>query len=92
MTADEIGRARELLKKARAVKSEEEIKAIRVACTIAEMGMKAARMNLRMLDIPITYRPRIGQTKLHSLKAGYEHIKLIVTLLFWKPSDGMRDD
>jgi len=51
----------------------------------AEMWIKATRLKLQMLDIPITYRPRIGQTKLHSLKGGWEHLKLIISLLFWKP-------
>lgn len=51
----------------------------------AEMEIKAARMKLQMLDIPIVYAPRIGLTKLHPLKGGYEHLKLVLTLLFWKP-------
>lgn len=51
----------------------------------AEIGIKAARIKLRMLDIPITYKPRIGRSKLNVLKGGYEHFKLIFTLLFWQP-------
>ena len=51
----------------------------------AEMQMKAARMKLRMLDIPVTYRPRVGLTKLPPIRAGYEHIKLICSLVFWHP-------
>jgi len=51
----------------------------------AEIAMKAARMKLKMTDIPIVYSPRIGQTKLNPFKGGWEHLKLIVTLLFWKP-------
>lgn len=56
----------------------------------AEMQMKAARMRLRMFDIPIAYAPRIGQTKLHALKGGYEHLRLILSLLFWKPKQGSK--
>lgn len=54
----------------------------------AEMDIKAARMKLRMLDLPITYKPRIGETKLDPLRGGYEHLKLIVTLLRWQPEEG----
>jgi len=51
----------------------------------AEMQMKAARMKLRMQDIRINYSTRVGDTKLPSIKGGYEHFKLILTLLRWRP-------
>lgn len=51
----------------------------------AEIGIKAARMRLRMLDIPLDYGVRLGVSKLPSLKAGWEHVWLIMTLIRWKP-------
>jgi len=47
LTSAEIVDAREILRKARITKSPEEIKAIKVACTIGEMGMKAALETIR---------------------------------------------
>ena len=51
----------------------------------AEIAIKAAKSKLPMLDVPITYRPRVGRTKLNPIKAGFEHVYLILSLLFWKP-------
>lgn len=51
-----------------------------------EIAMKAGRMKLRMLDMPIEYQPRIGKQKLSGLKAGFEDIVAILSLLFWRPS------
>jgi len=47
--------------------------------------MKAGRLKLKTLDISITYAPRVGKTKLPPIKAGFEHLRLILSLLFWKP-------
>jgi glycosyltransferase involved in cell wall biosynthesis len=47
----------------------------------AEMAIKGARMGLRMFDIPIEYRARIGQAKLHGLKDGFRIFLTIVSLL-----------
>lgn len=52
----------------------------------AEMAMKAGKLRLRVLDLPVTYRPRIGESKLPPVRAGYEHFRLIITLLLWSPS------
>ncbi len=51
----------------------------------AEMQIKAARMRLRMKDYKINYSPRVGGTKLPPIKGGLEHLRLIMSLLFWKP-------
>jgi hypothetical protein len=51
----------------------------------SEIAMKAGRMRLRMLDIPIEYRPRIGQAKLSGIKAGWEITVAIVSHLPWQP-------
>ncbi len=50
-----------------------------------EIAIKASRMKLRMKEIPVLYRPRVGQTKLSSLGAGFEHMKVILGLIFWRP-------
>lgn len=47
----------------------------------AEIAIKGARMGLRMFDIPIEYRPRIGQAKLHGLKDGFLIFLTIISLL-----------
>lgn len=48
-----------------------------------EISIKGSRMRLKMLDIPITYRPRIGKAKLNAVKVGFEDLKIILSLLFW---------
>jgi hypothetical protein len=57
-----------------------------------EIAMKAGRMRLRMLDIPIEYRPRIGQAKLSGIKAGLEDTVAIIRYLFWQPSRKLYED
>jgi glycosyltransferase involved in cell wall biosynthesis len=52
----------------------------------AEIAIKAARSKLKMLDLSIVYYPRVGKTKLNPFKAGFENLRLIVTLLWWKPA------
>ena len=49
----------------------------------AEIAIKGARMGLHMLDIPIEYRPRIGQAKLHALKDGFRIFLTIICRLPW---------
>jgi glycosyltransferase involved in cell wall biosynthesis len=43
-----------------------------------EIAIKAARMKLRMLDLPVEYRSRIGKAKLNSLRDGW---KILSTIL-----------
>lgn len=50
-----------------------------------EIAMKAGRMKLKMLDMPIEYRLRIGQAKLNGIKVGFEDMFMILRLLFWRP-------
>lgn len=47
----------------------------------AEIAIKGARMGLRMADIPIEYRPRIGRAKLHGVKDGYCILAKIIKML-----------
>ncbi len=46
-----------------------------------EIAIKGAHMGLRMLDIPIEYRPRIGEAKLNGLKDGFVILLTIIALL-----------
>ena len=50
-----------------------------------EIAMKGARMHLKMLDLPIEYRVRVGCTKLNGIKVGFEDLFMIIRLLFWRP-------
>jgi len=50
-----------------------------------EIAIKATRMKLQVGEIPVEYRPRVGQAKLGSLRAGFEHLTTILRLLFWQP-------
>lgn len=47
----------------------------------AEIAIKAARRGLRVLDIPIAYRPRIGEAKLSGLKDGFRIFCTIICRL-----------
>ncbi|GBD10681.1 putative glycosyltransferase [bacterium HR23] len=51
----------------------------------SEIAMKAGRMRLRMLDLPIVYRSRIGQAKLKGVFAGAEIMTMVFRNLFWSP-------
>jgi len=57
----------------------------------AEICIKAARLKLHMFDIPITYTPRVGKTKLPPIKAGFEHLGLILRLIFWRPNKKIKN-
>jgi hypothetical protein len=49
-----------------------------------EISIKGSRMRLKMLEFPIEYRARVGSTKLNAIKVGFEHLKTILKLIFWK--------
>lgn len=57
-----------------------------------EIAIKASRMKLRMQDIPIEYRSRVGQAKLKWWPDGFEHLKTIVRLLFWHSNHNHTDE
>ncbi|MFA5184813.1 MAG: glycosyltransferase family 2 protein [Patescibacteria group bacterium] len=44
----------------------------------SEMIIKAARKNLRIEELPINYRPRIGESKLRSWSDGWRHLRFIL--------------
>lgn len=50
-----------------------------------EIAIKASRMKLRVREIPVRYESRIGETKLHSWKAGWQHLKIMARLGAWRP-------
>jgi len=49
----------------------------------SEMVIEAAKAGLRIGEVPITYYPRIGESKLHSFKDGWRHLRL---MLLYSPS------
>lgn len=50
-----------------------------------EISIKGSRMKLKMLDIPIEYRARVGEAKLSGVKAGFEDLWTILRLIPWRP-------
>lgn len=44
----------------------------------SEMIIKAGRQGLKITEIPIHYRPRLGESKLHSLVDGWRHLSFIL--------------
>jgi hypothetical protein len=40
----------------------------------SELVLSASRARLRVLEVPITYHPRAGSSKLHSLRDGWRHL------------------
>jgi glycosyltransferase involved in cell wall biosynthesis len=50
-----------------------------------EIAIKACRMKLKIHEIPVHYRERIGQPKLSGFNAGIDHLWTMTKLLFWRP-------
>ncbi len=48
----------------------------------SEMIVEAARKNLRIKEVPITYYPRISPSKLHSFNDGWRHLRF---MMLYKP-------
>jgi hypothetical protein len=46
----------------------------------SEIVVKAARANLRVAEVPIVYHPRIGESKLNTLKDGWRHLRFLLQL------------
>lgn len=49
-----------------------------------EISIKSSRMKLKTLDMPLRYRPRVGETKLNAIKVGFEDLMTILGLVFWR--------
>lgn len=46
----------------------------------SEMLIRAAQSDLRIVETPTGYRPRVGESKLNSFQDGWRHIQLILLL------------
>jgi hypothetical protein len=46
----------------------------------SEIVVKAARANLDVAEVPITYHPRIGKSKLNSVSDGWRHLRFLLLL------------
>ena len=44
----------------------------------SEMVVKAAKTGLRIAEVPITYYPRKGESKLHSFRDGWRHLRFML--------------
>jgi hypothetical protein len=55
----------------------------------SEMVIKAGKRGLRIEEVPITYRPRVGQSKLNSFRDAWRHVRFMLvhsaTFLFVIP-------
>ncbi len=55
----------------------------------SEMVVRAIRCKLRITERDITYRPRVGESKLHSFRDGWRHLRFMIlhspTLLLLAP-------
>lgn len=55
----------------------------------SEMVIKAAKAKLKVTEVPITYYPREGESKLHSFRDGWRHLRFMLlyspTHLFFIP-------
>jgi len=49
-----------------------------------EISIKSSRMKLKTLDLPLQYRPRVGETKLNAVRVGFEDLMMILGLVFWR--------
>ena len=46
----------------------------------SEMVIKAARLNLKIAEVPITYYPRKGESKLNTFRDGWRHLRFMLML------------
>ncbi len=46
----------------------------------SEIVVKAARANLRVSEVPITYHPRIGESKLNGVRDAWRHLRFMLIL------------
>jgi hypothetical protein len=46
----------------------------------SEIVVKAAFANLRVAEVPIIYRPRIGISKLHTFRDGWRHLRFLLAM------------
>jgi len=46
----------------------------------SEIVINAAQVGLKVSEVPITYHPRIGESKLHSFRDGWRHLRFMLLL------------
>jgi glycosyltransferase involved in cell wall biosynthesis len=46
----------------------------------SEIVIKAGRARLKVAEVPIVYHPRIGETKLHTFRDGWRHLRFMLLL------------
>jgi len=46
----------------------------------SEIVINAAQAGLRVNEVPITYHPRVGESKLHSFRDGWRHLRFMLLL------------
>ena len=46
----------------------------------SEIVINAAHAGLKVAEVPITYHPRIGESKLHSFRDGWRHLRFMLLL------------
>ena len=46
----------------------------------SEMVIKAAKLNLKIAEVPISYYPRKGKSKLHPFRDGWRHLRFMLLL------------
>lgn len=55
----------------------------------SEMLIRASQASMRVAEVPLGYRPRVGDSKLNTWRDGWRHLRLIVRLsphiLLWYP-------
>lgn len=50
-----------------------------------EISIKAGRMKLKLLEIPVAYTQRLGESKLNSFSAGWDDLVAIIRYIGWRP-------
>ncbi len=55
----------------------------------SEMLIRASQASLRVAEVPLGYRPRVGESKLHTWRDGWRHLRLITRMsphvMLWYP-------
>lgn len=52
----------------------------------SELVIKAAQVKLRVAEVPITYYPRAGTSKLNALRDGWRHLRFMFAYRFSEPA------
>lgn len=58
----------------------------------SEMVINAAKAGLKITEKPIAYHPRIGESKLHTLRDGWRHLRFMFAYRFAGPVEQVEQD